>query len=256
MATTNNFQRVGATSNTEAGREFEEAAHIFFETAGIKLERGFSVPVGYKVKKSKMFDLGSAEPPILVECKSYTWTEIGNSPSAKIRGMNEAMLLFSVAPPEYQKILLILKHKHQRSGVTLASHYIKNQGHLIGPGVEIWEFDLDAKVASTRDFIKAISESVWNALDADAAATSVDLVRNALGGLESIVIRDNGTGITKARAEHDFESLGDPWKLHAPRTPVLPRYPWQGRARSPSVLFTPAQSRVEKGQTIPTQNRD
>jgi DNA topoisomerase VI subunit B len=79
------------------------------------------------------------------------------------------------------------------------------------------------KVASTRDFIKAISEFVWNALDADAARTSVDLVRNALGGLESIVIRDNGTGITKSRAEHDFESLGESWKLHTARTPVLNR---------------------------------
>jgi Histidine kinase-, DNA gyrase B-, and HSP90-like ATPase len=79
------------------------------------------------------------------------------------------------------------------------------------------------KVASTRDFIKAISEFVWNALDADAPRTSVDLTRNALGGIESIVIRDNGTGITKARAEHDFESLGESWKLHTPRTQVLGR---------------------------------
>jgi hypothetical protein len=95
MTLTNNFQRVGASSNTEAGREFEDAAHIFFDKAGIKLTRGFAAPVGFKVKKSKIFDLGSDKPPILVECKSYRWTEGGNSPSAKIRGMNEAMLLFS-----------------------------------------------------------------------------------------------------------------------------------------------------------------
>jgi hypothetical protein len=59
--------------------------------------------------------------------------------------MNEVMLLFSVAPLDYRKILFVLKHLHQRSGVSLASHYVKNQGHLIGPGVEIWEFDLDLK---------------------------------------------------------------------------------------------------------------
>jgi len=63
------------------------------------------------------------------------------------------------------------------------------------------------KVASTRDYVKALAEFVWNALDADATRVSVDLVRNALGGLESILIRDDGTGISKARAEHDFESL-------------------------------------------------
>ena len=141
----NNFQRVGSTSNTEVGRDFEEAAHIFFEASGIKLTRGFLAPVGFRVKKDHKFDLGSEEPPILVECKSYTWTAAGNSPSAKIRGMNEVMLLFSVAPPHYRKILFVLKHLHLRSKVSLAAHYIKNQGHLIGPGVEMWEFDLDAK---------------------------------------------------------------------------------------------------------------
>jgi hypothetical protein len=29
----------------------------------------------------------------------------------------------------------------------LATHYIRTQGHLIGEGVGIWEFDLDAKTA-------------------------------------------------------------------------------------------------------------
>ena len=144
----NNFQRIGSSSNTEAGREFEEAAHIFFEASGILLTRGFVAPVGYKVKKDKKFDLGSSNPPILVECKSYTWTSGGNIPSSKIRAMNEAMLVFSVAPPEYRKILFILKHLHQRSKISLATHYVKNQGHLIGPGVEVWEFDLESKNAS------------------------------------------------------------------------------------------------------------
>lgn len=79
------------------------------------------------------------------------------------------------------------------------------------------------KVASTRDYVKALAEFVWNALDADATRVSVELARNALGGLESITISDNGTGISKARAEHDFESLGDSWKLQASRTATLSR---------------------------------
>src|SRR3984893_6541765 len=79
------------------------------------------------------------------------------------------------------------------------------------------------KVASTRDYVKALAEFVWNALDADATKVSVDLIRNALGGLESFLIRDNGTGISKKRAEHDFESLGESWKLKTSRTPLLSR---------------------------------
>jgi hypothetical protein len=139
----NSFQRVGSISNTHAGREFEKAARLFFAETGVPLEVGFSVPVGYKIKKLHKFDLGSENPPILVECKSYTWTSGGNSPSAKIRSLNEVMLLFSVAPNHYRKILFVLKHL--RKDETLAAHYVRTQGHLIGPGIEIWEFDLDKK---------------------------------------------------------------------------------------------------------------
>ncbi len=139
----NNFQRIGSISNTHVGREFEEAARLFFAETGISLQAGFTAPVGVRVKKPHKFDLGSDNPPILVECKSYTWTSGGNSPSAKIRGLNEVMLLFSVAPSDYRKILFVLKHL--RRDLTLAAHYIKTQGHLIGHGVEIWEFDLDEK---------------------------------------------------------------------------------------------------------------
>ena len=89
------------------------------------------------------------------------------------------------------------------------------------------------KVASTRDPVKALAEFVWNALDADATSVSVTLVRNALGGLDSILIRDDGTGISRARAEHDFESLGDSWKLRTSRTPVRSRvvHGKEGRGR-------------------------
>ena len=141
----NNFQRVGSISNTHVGRDFEEAARLFFVTTGINLQPAFTAPVGFKIKKPHKFDLGSENPPILVECKSYTWTSGGNSPSAKIRGMNEVMLLFSVAPQHYRKILFVLKHL--RGTMSLAKHYIKTQGHLIGPNIEIWEFDLETKSA-------------------------------------------------------------------------------------------------------------
>ncbi|HEY2707208.1 MAG TPA: hypothetical protein VGI95_04080 [Caulobacteraceae bacterium] len=141
----NNFQRVGAISNTHAGREFELAAQLYWAETGVRLERDFGVPVGFKVKKLHRFDLGSEDPPILVECKSYTWTSGGNSPSAKIRGMNEAMLHFSVAPARYRKILFVLKH--MRGELSLATHYVRTQGHLIGPDVEVWEFGFAQRTA-------------------------------------------------------------------------------------------------------------
>jgi hypothetical protein len=142
----NNFQRVGAISNTHAGREFEDAARLFWMETGIRLQPNFAVPVGHVVKKLHRFDLGSDDPPMLVECKSYTWTSGGNSPSAKIRGMNEVMLHFAVAPPQYRKVLFILRHL--KGQLSLGAHYIKTQGHLIGPRIEVWEFDIDARAAA------------------------------------------------------------------------------------------------------------
>ncbi len=44
----------------------------------------------------------------------------------KIRALNELMLLFSVAPAHYRKILFVLKHL--RGNVSLAAHYIKDAG--------------------------------------------------------------------------------------------------------------------------------
>jgi len=143
-AEANNFQRIGSISNAHAGREFEDAACAFFAKTGIVLTRNFGVELGHVKKRMHRFDLGSEEPPILVECKSYTWTSGGNSPSAKIRSMNEVMLFFTLAPAHYRKILFLLKHL--RGEVTLAANYIKNYAHVIPPGVEIWEFDLEGLV--------------------------------------------------------------------------------------------------------------
>jgi hypothetical protein len=75
-----NFQRIGSVSNSHVGREFEEAARVFFTQTGIALRPAFVAEVGFKIKKPHKFDLGSEHPPILVECKSYTWTGGGNSP--------------------------------------------------------------------------------------------------------------------------------------------------------------------------------
>jgi hypothetical protein len=66
------------------------------------------------------------------------------------------------------------------------------------------------KVARTRDPIKAISEFVWNGLDANATNVEVSFAFNALGGIESMGIVDDGDGITPQRADKDFSNLGDP----------------------------------------------
>lgn len=143
----NNFQRAGSVSNAHAGKDFESLARQFFAGRGIKLVRNFEVPLGFSQhKKPHRFDLGSETPPVLVECKSHTWTQGGNMPSAKMTVWNEAMYYFHLAPEMYRKILFVLKHS--RRDVTLASHYLRTYRHMVPCGVEIWEYDMGTGTAN------------------------------------------------------------------------------------------------------------
>ena len=143
--TNSNFQRIGAEHNTGVGRSFEALAQTFFKAnEGIDLVESFPVEIGVSAsKKAHRFDLGSSHPALLVECKSHTWTETGNMPSAKMTVWNEAMYYFHVAPPEFRKIMFVLKHHNPRRGLTLASYYLRTHAHMVPDGVEVWEFDTD-----------------------------------------------------------------------------------------------------------------
>lgn len=59
--------------------------------------------------------------------------------------------------------------------------------------------------------LPALCEFIWNALDADATKVDVFITRGELG-LQEIMIRDNGLGVTHAIAEEQFQKLGGSWK--------------------------------------------
>ena len=138
---TNSFQRIGSVSNAQVGRDFENEVLEHFRQAGVSLRRNYRVFIGHSRKKERQFDLGSDNPPILVECKSHTWTAGGNVPSAKITVWNEAMYHFLLAPKGFRKILLVLRDFSEKRGETLAEYYSRNHGHLIPGDVEIWEYE-------------------------------------------------------------------------------------------------------------------
>ncbi len=64
-----------------------------------------------------------------------------------------------------------------------------------------------------------LSELLWNAVDADATEIAADVELNSLGGVEALVVRDNGSGITPEQAEMYFSNLGGSWKKTATQTP-------------------------------------
>jgi hypothetical protein len=98
-------------------------------------------------KKLHKFDLGSASPSLIVECKSHTWTEGGNVPSAKITVWNESMYYFHISPREYRKAFFVSKDYSVRREETLAGYYLRNVEHLMPDDIEFWEFDAGAKAA-------------------------------------------------------------------------------------------------------------
>lgn len=151
-----NFQRVGAVSNSHVGREFEAIAERILRDAGIAVSPNFPVDVGVAMaKKPHKFDLGADSPPVLVECKSHRWTSGGNVPSAKITVWNEAMYYFSCAPSSYRKIFFVLRDERAKTGETLVSYYLRTYGHLIPGDIEIWEYDAskdEAEIVNNSDF--------------------------------------------------------------------------------------------------------
>lgn len=63
--------------------------------------------------------------------------------------------------------------------------------------------------------VAALEELIWNALDAGANEVNVDIRTNALGAVEAIYVRDDGTGIDVANVQATFGSLGGSWKRAA-----------------------------------------
>jgi len=126
---------------------FEQKAQDFFLKKGLVLTRPFPIAIGFSTnQKIHKFDLGSEEPKTLVECKEHTWTKERNIPSAKLSVWNEAMLYFVLAPATYRTILFV--KRSMINDQSLAQYYIKSFGHLIPPGVEIWEFDTERSIGA------------------------------------------------------------------------------------------------------------
>jgi sensor histidine kinase regulating citrate/malate metabolism len=80
--------------------------------------------------------------------------------------------------------------------------------------------------------IAAVAELIWNGLDADATAVTVDLEDDHFGGLRRIIVTDNGHGIPHADAPTLFRNLGGSWKKHGARTKLRNRLRGAGPLQS------------------------
>ena len=65
------------------------------------------------------------------------------------------------------------------------------------------------KLASSKRAIDALSELVWNSLDADATSVSINTIENGLSGNDKIIVKDNGSGFSSLDIETVFTNLGN-----------------------------------------------
>ena len=75
----------------------------------------------------------------------------------------------------------------------------------------------------TASPIQALTELIWNALDADAFDVQIDVIQNSLGGIDSIRVADDGLGVNALQADNHFGHLGGSWKRDASKTPLSGR---------------------------------
>ena len=94
------------------------------------------------------FDIADKTQHIVIECKCYTWTDSGNIPSAKLRGLNEAVFYFSFLPAETEKLLVMAYATHSRRSETLAEYYFRTNHHLLGD-VKVVEFNVETNEMRT-----------------------------------------------------------------------------------------------------------
>lgn len=83
--------------------------------------------------------------------------------------------------------------------------------------------DLVEKLSSANPIV-ALSELIWNSLDADADNVQVFLDYDALSTLEGITVKDDGLGISYSEAETFFKNLGGSWKALRSKTKSKSRY--------------------------------
>lgn len=136
------------SDNPKIGKTFQMKVLQWFENnhnGSFDLEQ--PILIGDPARPHK-FDIADKTQHIVIECKCYTWTDSGNIPSAKLRGLNEAVFYFSFLPAETEKLLVMAYATHSRRSETLAEYYFRTNHHLLGD-VKVVEFNVETNEMRT-----------------------------------------------------------------------------------------------------------
>lgn len=119
-------------SNTQRGKEFQVLAHrAISRLLGSEFDMEVSLPIG-DPPKLHPFDLASRDHQYVGEAKAFTWTIVGNVPSAKITALKEAALYLQALPPATKGFIVMRESRHPRTGESLAHYFVRLHEHLLG----------------------------------------------------------------------------------------------------------------------------
>lgn len=116
------------------GRAFQALAKEYFEKdLGVKLQLEFAVRLDDG--QTHRFDLASQQADILIDCKSYTFTETGNEPASKLNHAKADALLLKASHAR-RKLIVFDDDVHPKKG-SLAELFARRNRKWLAD-VEVW----------------------------------------------------------------------------------------------------------------------
>ncbi|MBE5959129.1 MAG: hypothetical protein E7254_09760 [Lachnospiraceae bacterium] len=132
------------SDNPGNGAEFQKQVFEWFSrryNSSFELEK--VIEIG-EPKTGHKYDIANEDNTMVIECKRYTWTESGNSPSAKLGVLNEAAFFLSYLPVDCEKYIVMAKAIHPSRDESLAEYYYRRYKHLLIPkNIKLAEFDTE-----------------------------------------------------------------------------------------------------------------
>lgn len=132
------------SGHTQRGKDFQRlAAKALAQLTGASLLEEVRIAIGEPAKEH-VFDLATPDLLLVAECKAFTFTATGKSPSAKISILLEAVMYLRYLPAGTTRVLLMQRSDRASATETLAEYFVRLKKHLIR-GIWVIEVSEDGK---------------------------------------------------------------------------------------------------------------
>ena len=123
---------IAMLSNKERGTAFQLCCRDALAQL-LNQEIEIETPIWIGGGKPHYFDLATRGRNIVAECKAFSFTRTGNTPSAKITTIREATMYLRSIQGKVARVLIVKRDAHPKSGETLGRYFVRlNANQLEG----------------------------------------------------------------------------------------------------------------------------